>query len=247
MPRYHLVLEYDGRSFNGWQAQKGHPSVQAAMEQAAAAIAETPVQIVGAGRTDSGVHATGQSAHLDLEKTLAPAKLADALNFHLRPAPIAVLRANIAPDDFHARFDAVFRRYRYRIVNRRADLAIDRGLAWRMGQKLDAGAMHDAAQALLGHHDFTTFRDAQCQAASPVKTLEKISVEQSGDHIDVLVGARSFLHRQVRSIVGSLVEVGRGKRPVRWMGDILAEADRAACGPVAPPDGLYLTEVVYPD
>lgn len=246
MPRYRLLVEYDGRAFSGWQRQAGQPSVQESLERAAEALDGAPVTVHGAGRTDAGVHATGQVAHLDLATERPAGKVADALNAHLRPDPVAVLSAEIAPETFHARFSATGRAYRYVLVNRRADLTLERGLAWRVGSPLDAAAMHRAAQALAGRHDFTTFRDAECQADSPVKTLERIAVMRLGDRIEITCAARSFLHRQVRSIVGSLVEVGRGKREEGWIGEILAARDRAQCGPVAPPDGLYLERVDYP-
>jgi len=245
VPRYRLTIEYDGSSYAGWQRQDGVPSVQQALEEAAAAIDEAPVVVTGAGRTDAGVHALGQVAHLDLAKSLRADKVRDAMNAHLRPHPIAVLEASDAAPDFHARFDATSRSYLYRIVNRRADLALDRNRAWRVPVALDADAMHQAAQALVGRHDFSTFRDSQCQADTPVKTLTSIAVERHGETIDVRTTARSFLHRQVRSMVGSLVEVGRGRETPAWIAEILAAADRTRCGPVAPPDGLYLASVAY--
>lgn len=245
MPRYKLTLEYDGGPFAGWQRQAGLPSIQEALETAAAAIDGALVDVTGAGRTDAGVHAFGQVAHLDFRKELRADKARDALNAHLRPHPIAILLAEDAAPDFHARFDATSRTYLYRIVNRRPDLALDRGRAWRMPTRLDHEAMHAAAQALVGRHDFSTFRDSQCQADSPVKTLDSISVMRAAEEIQVRCSARSFLHRQVRSMVGSLVEVGRGKEGVRWIGEILNAADRTQCGPVAPPEGLYLESVGY--
>ena len=245
MPRYKLTIEYDGSVFAGWQRQDNAPSVQQTLEAAAEALDGAAVQVVGAGRTDAGVHATGQVAHLDLVKTLRADKVRDALNAHLRPSPVSVLEAEEADPGFHARFDATGRSYVYRIVNRRADLALDKGRAWRVVVDLDAEAMHAAAQALVGRHDFTTFRDANCQAETPVKTLKSISVERVGQVIEVRTSARSFLHRQVRSMVGSLVEVGRGRESVGWIGEILAAKDRTRCGPVAPADGLYLVGVSY--
>ena len=247
MARYRLTLEYDGRPFCGWQRQAGQPSVQAALERAAEALDGAPVTVFGAGRTDTGVHATAQVAHIDLTTPRPAGKVADALNAHLRPDPVAVLAAEEVDEDFHARFSATARHYRYLIINRRADLTFEAGLAWRIGQPLDADAMHGAAQALVGRHDFSTFRDAQCQADSPVRTLDAIAITRQGDRIEVTCSARSFLHRQVRSMVGSLIEVGRGKRAPGWIGEILAAADRSACGPVAPADGLYLTGVEYGD
>ncbi|MBI1338864.1 tRNA pseudouridine(38-40) synthase TruA [bacterium] len=245
MTRYRITIEYDGGGFSGWQRQDGAPSVQAALETAAEALDGAPVVVIGAGRTDAGVHATGQVAHFDLSTPRDAGTVRDALNAHLRPHPIAVIGAETAAPGFHARFDATGRAYLYRIINRRADLALDRGRAWRAPQPLDADAMHAAAQALVGRHDFTTFRDSQCQADSPVKTLDRVDVTRSGEEIRFVWEARSFLHRQVRSMVGSLVEVGRGKEQPDWIAGILAAADRTLCGPVAPPDGLYLTRVDY--
>jgi len=245
MPRYKLLIEYHGGPYQGWMRLPSIPTVQGALEEAAAKIEGAPVEVIGAGRTDSGVHATGQVAHLDL--TLGrPEKIADALNFHLRPHPIAVLKAEPVGDDFHARFSAAARHYRYVVINRRADLALERGLAWRIPSKLDAAAMQAGAQHVLGTHDFSTFRDTGCQAASPVKTLDRLDVARLGDRIEITCTARSFLHRQVRSLVGSLVEVGRGFQPPEWMHEILLAADRTACGPVAPSDGLFLERVDYP-
>jgi len=246
MKRYKLTLEYDGRPFCGWQRQAERESVQGVLAAAASALDEHPVEVFGAGRTDAGVHASGQVAHIDLAKSLPAGKVADALNAHLRPYPVAVRQASQVDPAFHARLSAIARHYRYLICNRRADLTWQRGLAWRVASPLDARAMHAAAQALIGHHDFTTFRDAQCQARSPIKTLDAIAIDRRDDEVVVICSARSFLHRQVRSIVGSLVEVGRGRQPPGWIADILAATDRTACGPVAPPDGLYLTRVVYP-
>lgn len=245
MPRYRLLIEYDGAAYSGWQRQDNGPSIQGALEAAASALDEAPVLVIGAGRTDAGVHATGQVAHLDLVKPIRAAKVRDAINAHLRPHPIAVLEAFDAEPEFHARFDATSRSYLYRIVNRRADLALERKRAWRLAAPLDAELMQEAAQALVGRHDFTTFRDSNCQADTPVKTLTSISVERHGEEIQVRTAARSFLHRQVRSMVGSLVEVGRGRESVAWIADILAAKDRTRCGPVAPADGLYLTAVGY--
>ncbi len=245
MPRYKLTLEYDGAPFVGWQMQENGLSVQGVLTAAIAAFCGETVAVQGAGRTDAGVHACGQVAHVDLAKSWDTDTVRDAVNAHLRPHPVAVLAAEIAADDFDARFSARRRHYRYRIVNRRADVALDRQRAWRVGRPLDAAAMHAAAQRLVGKHDFTTFRAAECQAKSPVKTLDRLDVARDGDEIIVHASARSFLHTQVRSMVGSLAMVGEG----RWSGDDLARAlaarDRAACGPVAPPDGLYLMRVDY--
>lgn len=247
MPRYALTIEYDGSGYSGWQrVGEGRESVQQALEEAAARIFGQDIEVIGAGRTDAGVHALAQAAHLDAPRAMRPYTLMMALNAQLRPAPIAVLDAYEAADDFHARFSAIGRAYIYRIVNRRADLTLDRARAWRVGQPLDAEAMHAAAQRLVGHHDFTTFRDAQCQAASPLKTLDAIAVSRAGDELQITCAARSFLHRQVRSMVGSLVEVGRGRWPGEEIARRLAAADRSLCGPVAPADGLYLAKVTYP-
>jgi tRNA pseudouridine38-40 synthase len=245
MPRYKLTLEYDGSGFSGWQRQDSSPSVQQVVEEAAQAIDGEPVQVIGAGRTDSGVHALGQVAHLDFRKAYRADRVRDALNAHLRPHAVSVLHAEEAASSFHARFDATSRSYLYRIQNRRPDLALDRGRAWRIAAPLDAAAMHEAAQVLVGKHDFSTFRDSHCQADTPVKTLDAISISREGEEIAVRTTARSFLHRQVRSMVGSLVDVGRGRETVGWIADILKAADRTACGPVAPAEGLYLVSVGY--
>lgn len=204
-----------------------------------------PVLMQGAGRTDRGVHATGQVAHFDLQKPRPIRKIADALNFHLRPEPVAVIDAEEVAEDWSARFNATLRAYRYVIINRRADLTIDRGLAWRVPYQLDASAMDRAAKALIGQHDFSTFRDAECQANHAIRTLDKIDVARYAEGIEVTVEAKSFLHRQVRSIVGSLVEVGRSARNEDWIAEILDAKERSACGPVAPPDGLFLERVEY--
>ena len=245
MPRYKLTLEYDGGPFMGWQWQDHGPSVQGAMEAAARRLDPDASDVYGSGRTDSGVHALGQVAHLDLGKDLRPDKVRDALNHHLGDHPISVLDASLAPDDWHARFDATERRYLYRIVDRRPRLALDRGRVWRVPVRLDAGAMHRAAQGLVGRHDFTTFRDTQCQARSPEKTLDVAEVRRVGEEVHCRFAARSFLHKQVRGMVGSLVEVGRGAWDVSDMSRALRARARTACGPVAPPDGLYLTDVIY--
>jgi tRNA pseudouridine38-40 synthase len=245
MPRYKLLVEYDGTPFVGWQVQTGGPSVQGLLADAAAAFAGERVVIQGAGRTDAGVHALGQVAHVDLTKDWDTDTVRDALNAHLRPHPIAVLAAEHVPDEFDARFSARQRTYVYRIVNRRADLTLDRHLAWRVPRPLDAATMHAAAQGLVGRHDFTTFRAAECQAKSPVKTLDRLDVERSGDEVWIHAAARSFLHHQVRSIAGSLVLVGDGKWSPQDLSAALAARDRSRCGPVAPPEGLYLFAVDY--
>jgi tRNA pseudouridine38-40 synthase len=245
MPRYKLIIEYDGTPFSGWQIQDTTPTVQGALEAAAKATCGEDVRVNGAGRTDAGVHAFGQVAHCDIAKPFPPGRLRDALNAHLRPNPIAVLSAEIVPETFEARFSAIKRHYLYRIVNTRANLALDVNRVWRVPRRLDTEAMHIAAQRLLGKHDFTTFRDTECQAKSPEKTLDELDVTRSGDAVNITTSARSFLHSQVRSMVGSLVWVGEG----RWSPDDLAAAlaarNRAACGPVAPPEGLYLVRVDY--
>ncbi len=246
MTRFRLWIEYDGRPFVGWQRQANGQSVQAALERAAEALEGRAVSVHGAGRTDTGVHATCQAAHLDLDKPLPAGKLADALNAHLRPDPVAVLAAENVADAFHARFSARARHYRYVIINRRAPLTHECGLAWRVPAPLDAGAMQAGARHLIGHHDFSTFRDAKCQALSPARTLDAIDVTCHAARIEITCSARAFLHRQVRSMVGSLVEVGRGRRTPDWIAQILSARDRTRCGPVAPPDGLYLTGVDYP-
>jgi tRNA pseudouridine38-40 synthase len=245
MVRYRLTIEYDGAPFVGWQRQDNGPSVQGALEEAIFQLCGETVTVTGAGRTDAGVHAMGQVAHFDLVKEFAPEKIRDALNHFLRPRPVAVLEAEIAAPDFHARFSAKARHYLYRIVCRRAPLALERGRAWHVVHELDAEAMHAAAQSLIGQHDFTTFRAAECQAKSPVKTLDKLTVRRALDEIDVEASARSFLHHQVRSMVGTLKLVGEGKWRVREVGEALKACDRSRCGPVAPPDGLHLVRVDY--
>jgi tRNA pseudouridine38-40 synthase len=245
MPRYKLTIEYDGRPFVGWQIQDNGPSVQGMLAAAIAAFSGEQVSAQGAGRTDAGVHALAQVAHVDLAKDWDEDTVRDALNAHLRPHPVAVLQAERVAETFDARFSAIRRHYRYRIVNRRADLALERGRAWRIAKPLDSAAMHAAAQRLVGRHDFTTFRNAECQAKSPVKTLDRLDVARSADEIDVVTCARSFLHSQVRSMVGALALVGEGKWTADDVTAALEKRDRAACAPVAPPDGLYLMQVDY--
>lgn len=245
MPRYKLTIEYDGTPFLGWQVQDIGLTVAGVLEDAVEKLSGERAKVFGAGRTDAGVHALGQVAHLDLAKEWEIDTIRDGLNAHLRPHPVAILSAENAAPDFDARFSAVNRHYLYRIVNRRADLALDRGRVWRVARPLDERAMHEAAQALIGKHDFTTFRAAECQAKSPVKTLDVLAVARAGDEIRVTASARSFLHHQVRSIVGSLEQVGEGRWQVADIKRALDARDRAVCGPVAPPDGLYLVKVNY--
>jgi tRNA pseudouridine38-40 synthase len=245
MPRYKLTIEYDGAPFCGWQYQENGPSIQGALEAAVKAMTGDNVRVHGAGRTDAGVHALAQVAHIDLAKEYRSDRVRDALNAHLRPHPIGVLSAEIVPDTFEARFSAIRRHYLYRIANRRANLALGVGHAWRVARPLDVAAMHDAAQVLIGKHDFTTFRDTECQAKSPEKTLDVLDVTREGDEVRIVTSARSFLHSQVRSMVGSLVWVGHGKWNAKDLRAALDARDRSACGPVAPPDGLYLVRVDY--
>jgi tRNA pseudouridine38-40 synthase len=247
MPRYKLTIEYNGAPYQGWQWQDHGPSVQGAIEEAGAKLNSAPVTVYGSGRTDSGVHALAQVAHMDLDKDIRQDKVRDAMNFHLRDHPISILDAEKVHDEWHARFDAIERRYLYRVIDRRPRLALDKGRVWRIPVKLDADAMHAAAQALIGQHDFSTFRDTQCQSKSPVKTIDEISVLRAGAEIHCHFRARSFLHKQVRSFVGTLVEVGMDKWDSEDVQAALVARDRKECGPVAPPDGLYLTQVIYPD
>ena len=245
MPRYALTIEYDGGSYFGWQRQEGLETIQGAIETAAKKIAGRAVDVYGSGRTDAGVHALAQIAHIDFPKEMRADKLRDALNYHLGDHPIAILDAQLCGDEFHARFDATNREYLYRICPRRPHLALEAGRVWRVPYKIDADMMHEAAQALVGEHDFTSFRDGQCQAKSPIKTLDRITVLRAAGEVHITVKARSFLHKQVRSIVGTLNEVGRGKWQPRQVAKALAAKNRTACGPVAPPDGLYLVKVSY--
>lgn len=245
MPRYRFTVEYDGSAYNGFQAQAGQPTVQGAIETAVTAFSGQTVRIAAAGRTDTGVHATGQTCHVDLERDWPARTVMNALNAHLMHEAVAVLDCAPVSDDWHARFTANGRKYLYRILNRPGRPALARGRVWHVKKPLDAEAMHAAAQALIGLHDFTTFRDAQCQSASPVKTLDVARVSRVGEEVHLVFGARSFLHRQVRSMAGSLAEVGLGRWAVSDLAAALAAQDRARCGPVAPSDGLYLTGVTY--
>jgi tRNA pseudouridine38-40 synthase len=247
MTRFRLTVEFDGRPFMGWQRQAHGPSVQQAIEEAAAAITGEQVVLHAAGRTDAGVHALAMTAHVDIARPIMPHRLADGLNAKLRPLPVAILRAEIVPEDWHARFSCIGRRYRYRILNRRAPLALEAGRAWRVPVTLHADAMHRAAQQLVGRHDFTTFRSAHCQAESPVKTLDLLTVRRFGAEIEIEAAARSFLHHQVRSMVGCLELVGRGKWSEKDLKAALQARDRAALGFNAPPDGLYFVEATYPE
>lgn len=245
MARYRLTIEYDGTPFSGWQRQDGQHSVQAALEDAIARLGEENVTLFGAGRTDAGVHALGQVAHVDLDKDWTPEKLMGAINAQVRPDPVSVLDVAVVDEDFHARFSATTRHYRFRILDRRPPPALDRNRVWWVTHTLDAAAMHEAAQTLVGHHDFTTFRSAQCQSKSPVKTLDRLDVVREGAEVVVYASARSFLHNQVRSLVGTLKLAGEGKWSASDVRAALEAADRSACGPVAPPDGLYLISVDY--
>jgi len=245
MARYKLIIEYDGGDFVGWQRQENGLSIQEVVENAAASFSGEAVTAFAAGRTDAGVHAIAMTAHIDFSKDQRADTVRDAINQHMRPHPIAILSAEAVADDFHARFSCVRRAYEYRIANRRAPLALEAGRAWRVPQKLDADAMHDAAQRLVGKHDFTTFRAAQCQSDSPVKTLDEIAVSRIGEDVLITCAARSFLHHQVRSMTGSLVEVGKGKWRAKDLKAALEAADRTRCGQVAPPEGLYFLRADY--
>ena len=250
MPRFALKIEYDGAPFNGWQRQaQGQPSVQAAVEAALAKLEPGPHTIAAAGRTDTGVHGRGQVAHIDLAKHWDAFRLSQALNQHLRPLPVAILACAEVPEEFHARFSAIERRYLYRILCRRAPPILERGQVWHLLTQLDLGAMQQGAKHLVGHHDFTTFRSALCQANSPIKTLDEVTITTQtlphGTEYHFALRARSFLHNQVRSMVGTLVRVGSGAWAPERVGQALDARDRAACGSVAPPQGLCLTEVRY--
>lgn len=243
--RFKLTLEYDGGPFVGWQRQDNGLSVQTCLEAAAHRFCGEEILAYAAGRTDSGVHALAQVVHLDIDKPADAFRVKEALNYHLKPHPIAVVDAEAVSEEFHARFSASERRYRYRIINRRAPLTLDVGRAWQIGRPLDAAKMHESAQALIGHHDFSSFRAIDCQAESPVKTLTDIRVSRFGEEIEVSVRAPSFLHHQVRNIVGTLIPVGGGKKPVSWLATVLRAADRQKAGETAPAYGLYLEKVIY--
>lgn len=247
MPRYRITIEYDGTPFVGWQVQGAGRSVQGTLESAVEKLTGETAGLRAAGRTDAGVHALGQVAHFDLAKAWEPRVLRDALNFHVRPEPIAVLDCAHVDDTFDARFSAVARHYVYRILTRRAPPVLDRRRVWWVSRPLDAALMAEGAAQLIGHHDFTTFRAAACQAKSPMKTLDRLDVAREGEEVVVRASARSFLHHQVRSMVGTLKLVGEEKWAPADVGRALAARDRAACGPVAPPDGLYFLRVDYPD
>jgi tRNA pseudouridine38-40 synthase len=247
VPRYRLTIEYDGRPFVGWQIQApGAVSVQGVLTEAFGRLTGSAIGVTGAGRTDAGVHALGQVAHVDLPVARRTDVIRDAINFHVRPWPIAVTEVDEVPDSFNARLSAIRRHYRYRIRNRRSNLALDEGRAWRVPRKLDHLAMDAAAKRLLGRHDFSTFRASECQAKSPVRTMERLDVTCDGDEIAVHAAARSFLHNQIRSIVGSLVLVGDGRWTANDLQAALEAKERSRCGPVAPPDGLYFLRVEYP-
>lgn len=246
MTRFALTLEFDGTPFVGLQRQATGPSVQQAVEDAAHSVTGEAVTMHAAGRTDTGVHALAMRAHVDIDKVIEAFRLMEALNAHLRPAPVAVTTCEAVPDDWHARFSCIGRAYEYRIANRRAPLTLQRNRAWLVAQPLDEAAMHAAAQALVGHHDFTTFRSVQCQAASPVKTLDRLDVRREGDSVVIETEARSFLHHQVRSMVGCLALVGMGRWRVEQVGEALAARNRQALGLNAPPHGLYFVKAFYP-
>lgn len=245
MARYKLIIEYNGTNFVGWQRQENGLSIQTLIEGAAKAFCGEDVTIHSAGRTDAGVHAVAMTAHVDIAREFPPDTVRDAINQHMRPHPVAILSAEKAADDFHARFSCLRRAYEYRIVNRRAPLALEAGRAWRLTPPLDAEAMHAAAQVLVGKHDFTTFRSIKCQSDSPVKSLQEISVSRLGEDVFIRCAARSFLHNQVRSFAGSLVEVGRGKWRARDLKDALDAKDRTRCAQVAPAEGLYFIRADY--
>ncbi len=247
MTRFALTVEFDGGPFFGLQRQADGPSVQQSIEEAAHAVTGEQVTLHSAGRTDSGVHALAMRCHLDVAKDIDPFRLMQALNAKMRPDPVAVIHCEEKPDDWHARFSCIGRSYEYRIRNRRAPLTLEKGRAWHIARPLDAKAMHEAAQALVGSHDFTTFRSAHCQAASPLKTLDRLDVSREGDGIIIRAAARSFLHHQVRSMVGCLALVGQGSWRIDRLAEALEAQDRAALGLNAPPEGLYFVKATYPE
>ncbi|RIV87620.1 tRNA pseudouridine(38-40) synthase TruA [Aurantiacibacter zhengii] len=247
MTRFALTIEFDGGPFFGLQRQADGPSVQQSVEEAALAVTGETVTLHSAGRTDSGVHALAMRSHLDIAKNIEPFRLMEALNARLRPDPVAITHCEVKPDDWHARFSCIGRSYEYRIRNRRSPLTLERGRAWHVARPLDAEAMHEAAQALVGQHDFTTFRSAHCQAASPEKTLDRLDVTREGDAVIVRAAARSFLHHQVRSMVGCLALVGQGTWRIEQMAEALEAKDRSALGLNAPPEGLYFVKATYPE
>jgi tRNA pseudouridine38-40 synthase len=246
MTRYYLVIEYDGTDYVGWQRQDNGPSIQEELEKAVHGFCGETVAVQGAGRTDAGVHALGQAAHVDIQRDTDANTVRDALNAHLRPNPISVLQVMAVSDEFHARFSAQARSYLYRIINRRAPTATQRYLTWHVGVNLDAEAMHEAAQRLIGKHDFSTFRASTCQAKSPIRTLTSLDVSRDGEVIDIHASAPSFLHHQVRNFVGTLKLVGEGKWTADNISEALAACDRTKGGQTAPPEGLFLTKVDYP-
>ena len=247
MTRFALTLEYDGGPFMGLQRQDHGPTVQQAVEEAVQAVTGETATMHSAGRTDSGVHALAMRSHVDIAKAIEPFRLMEALNALLRPAPVAVIGCDAVDDEWHARFSCIGRRYHYRIANRRAPLTLEKGKAWHIARELDAEAMHRAGQALVGRHDFTTFRSAHCQAKDPVKTLDRLDVRREGDRVIIEAAARSFLHHQVRSMVGTLALVGQGQWRVEQVAEALSARDRAALGLNAPSEGLYFVRAVYPD
>ncbi|MEL1249790.1 tRNA pseudouridine(38-40) synthase TruA [Aurantiacibacter gilvus] len=247
MTRFALTIEFDGGPFFGLQRQENGPSVQQSIEEAAHAVTGEQVTLHSAGRTDSGVHALAMRSHVDIAKQIEPFRLMEALNAHLRPDPVAVIACEVKPDDWHARFSCLGRSYEYRIRNRRAPLTLEKGRAWHVAKPLDAEAMHEAAQALVGQHDFTTFRSAHCQSASAVKTLDRLDVSREGDAVLIRAAARSFLHHQVRSMVGCLALVGQGTWRIEQVAEALEAQDRSALGLNAPPEGLYFVAARYPD
>ena len=247
MTRFALTLEFDGGPFMGLQRQDHGPSVQQSLEEAIERMTGEPAQVLAAGRTDAGVHALAMVSHVDIAKAIEPFRLMEALNAKLRPDPIAVIACEAKPDEWHARFSCIGRKYEYRIANRRAPLTLEKGKAWHLARELDAEAMHRAAQALVGRHDFTTFRSAHCQARDPVKTLDRLGVRREGDHVIVEAAARSFLHHQVRSMVGTLALVGQGQWREEQVAETLEAKDRAALGLNAPSEGLYFVKATYPE